>query len=112
MTVGDYIAQLFGGFNISLNNAALLSIASNGISLEDDLDEDTPKSQYDKVMLSILKFAPMLMISPTSYSVRENGHSKSIGFNAQGFLKWYSLMCKQYGIKDELSSEKPRIKFL
>jgi len=64
------------------------------------------------VMKAVLLFAPILMLSPSSYSVSENGHSKSIGFNTDGFLKWYALMCKRYGVKDELNTEKPRIKFL
>ena len=108
MTVEDHIKQLFSGFSLPLNDAALSEIEHFGVDLDDEYDT----AIHDKMMLGILKFAPILLISPSSYSVSENGHSKSIGFNSAGFLKWYSLMCKRYGIQDELNTEKPRINFL
>ncbi len=108
MNIGEHIRQLFSGFKISLNDAALIEMASLGnISLGDEYTSDN----HDKVIVAALRFAPMMLLTPTSYSVSENGHSKSMGFNSDGFMKWYSLMCKRYGIKDELS-EKPKITFL
>ena len=107
-SVGDHIKQLFSGFRIPLNDAAILEMASRGLNVE----ERYTVGNHDKIMLAILDFAPLLMLSPSSYSVSENGHSKSVGFNTEGFLKWYSLMCKKYGVKDELNTERPRIKFL
>ncbi len=109
-TVKDHIQQLFSGFNLPLNDAALAEITSQGIDI--DLTADYTKAIHGKLMKAVLLFAPILMLSPASYSVSENGHSKSVGFNTDGFLKWYAMMCKRYGIKDELNTEKPRIKFL
>lgn len=108
MTIGDHIKQLFSGFRLPLNDAALFEIGSDGLNVNQEYSDDA----HDRIMLSVLRFAPILMLSPSSYSVSENGHSKSIGFNADGFLRWYSLMCKRYGIADELNSDKPKIKFL
>lgn len=107
-TIGEHIRQLFSGFNLPLNDAALSEIASTGLEIEGEYTSEI----HDKMVLAILRFAPFLMLTPSSYSVSENGHSKSIGFNADGFLRWYSLMCKRYGVKDELNTERPRIKFL
>ncbi len=106
--VSEHIKQLFGGFNISLNDAALNEIAEQGV----DITAEYTQKNHAEVMKAVLSFAPFLMLSPSSYSVNENGHSKSVGFNASGFAKWYSAMCKRYGVKDELNSEKPRITFL
>lgn len=107
-TVSEHIKQLFSGFNFPLNDAALNEIAEQGVTLTDEYSS----ANHGKVMKAVLAFAPFLMLSPSSYSVSENGHSKSVGFNTDGFLKWYSLMCKRYGVKDELNTQKPRIKFL
>lgn len=107
-TVSEHIKQLFSGFNLPLNDAALNEIAEQGVSIT----EEYTSANHGKVIKAVLAFAPFLMLSPASYSVSENGHSKSVGFNTDGFLKWYSLMCKRYGVKDELNTEKPRIKFL
>lgn len=109
-TVSEHIKQLFSGFNLPLNDAALNEVAMQGVDFE--LTDEYTDSNHAKVMKAVLLFAPILMLSPSSYSVSENGHSKSIGFNTDGFLKWYALMCKRYGVKDELNTEKPRIKFL
>lgn len=108
MTIGDHIKQLFSGFGLPLNDAAISEIGSFGIDVDDDYSSDN----HEKMMLALLNFAPILLMSPTSYSVSENGHSKSTGFNSAGFMKWYSLMCKRYGIKDEINTEKPRINYL
>jgi hypothetical protein len=107
-TVSEHIKQLFSGFNFSLNDAALYEISMQGAVLT----EEYTKANHAEVMKSVLAFAPILMLSPSSYSVSENGHSKSTGFNTDGFLKWYSIMCKRYGVKDELNTQKPRITFL
>lgn len=107
-TIGEHIKQLFGGFNIPLNEAAVLEIAQRGINPNERYTSEV----HEKMMLAVLDFAPLLMLSPASYSVSENGHSKSVSFNADGFMRWYSLLCKKYGVKNELDTERPRIKFL
>lgn len=106
-TIGDHIKQLFEGFRITLNEAAIAEMANDV-----EIDGDFTPEVSPQVNIAILRFAPILLLTPSSYSVSENGHSKSQGFDREGFLKWYSLMCKRYGIKDELNTEKPRIRFL
>ena len=109
-TVSEHIKQLFSGFNLPLNDAALNEIAAQDEEL--NITAEYTTSIHGKVMKAVLLFAPILMLSPTSYSVSENGHSKSKGFNMDGFLRWYGLMCKRYGVTDELNRERPKIKFL
>ncbi len=107
MTISDHIKQLFSGFRITLNEAAIAEIGQNV-----DVTAEYTSDVNAQVNVAIIKFAPILLLTPSSYSVSENGHSKSQGFNADGFLKWYALMCKRYGLKDELNTEKPKIKVL
>jgi hypothetical protein len=107
-TVRNHIQQLFSGFRLPLNDAAIAEIAVSGV----DMDAEFTEVNHPEVMKAVLAFAPILMLSPSSYSVSENGHSKSVGFNTDGFLKWYSMMCKRYGVRDELNTDKPKIKFL
>lgn len=109
-TVSEHIKQLFSGFNLPLNDAALSEIAVK--SKDFKLTDEYTNVNHAKVMKAVLGFAPILMLSPTSYSVSENGHSKSKGFNMDGFLRWYGLMCKRYGVTDELNRERPKITFL
>ena len=106
-TVSEHIKQLFGGFNIPLNDAALAEIGQ-GI----DMTADYTSENHSEAMVAILKFAPILMLSPASYTVSEGGMSESVSFDRKDFLRWYGMMCKRYGVIDELNTEKPRIKFL
>lgn len=107
MTVSDHITKLFSNFHILLNDAAIAEIGQTVETAAKYTSEN-----HAQVTVAILRFAPILLLSPASYSVSENGHSKSHGFNTDGFLKWYALMCKRYGIKDELNTNKPKITFL
>lgn len=106
-TVSDHIKQLFSGFHITLNDAAIAEIGK-----DIDVTQEFSTELLAQINVAIVKFAPILLLSPVSYSVGENGHSKSQSFNTDGFLKWYALMCKRYGMKDELNTEKPKIRFL
>lgn len=107
-TVREHIKQLFSGFKIPLNDAAIAEIAAAGINV----DETYTNEVHSEMAKAILRFAPILLLSPASYTISEGGLSESVTFNKDGFLKWYSMMCKRYGIKDELNTEKPKIKFL
>ncbi len=35
-----------------------------------------------------------------------------MSWNPQGLKDYYSLLCKKYGLKDELNDNKPKISFL
>ena len=104
MTVNEYISQKFQTFGIQLSEADLLDMCLNSkISGEDEMNQDC----YDRVSVAIEKFIPSLLLRATSIS--ESGFSMS--WDIQGIKDYYSLLCKQYGLKDELSN-KPKCTFL
>lgn len=104
MTVNEYISQKFQSFGINLSKADLLDMCLNAeISGEDEMNEDC----HGRVSVAIAKFIPSLLLRATSIS--ESGFSMS--WNIQGIKDYYSFLCKQYGLKDELSN-KPKVTFL
>ena len=104
MTVNGYIQQKFQTFGIQLSEADLLDMClASKISGEEEMNEDC----YGLVSVAIAKFIPSLLLRATSIS--ESGFSMS--WNLEGIKDYYSLLCKQYGLKDELSS-KPKVTFL
>lgn len=104
MTVNDYIQQKFQTFGIQLSEADLLDMClASKISGEEEMNEDC----YGLVSVAIAKFIPSLLLRATSIS--ESGFSMS--WNIQGIKDYYSLLCKQYGLKDELGN-KPKVTFL
>lgn len=111
MTVNEYISQRFQTFGIQLSEADLLDMYLNcnwmgesyKISGEDEMNED----YYGRVSVAIAKFIPSLLLRATSIS--ESGFSMS--WNLQGIKDYYSWLCRQYGLKDELSN-KPKVAFL
>ena len=103
MTVNDYILQKFQTFGVNLSEADLLEISlSSEISGEDEMSEDC----QTRVSVAIAKFIPSLLLRATSIS--ESGFSMS--WNIEGIKQYYSFLCKQYGLKDELSN-KPKVSF-
>lgn len=103
MTVNEYISQKFQPFGINLSEADLFDMCLNSkISGEDEMDEDC----YGRVSVAIAKFIPSLLLHATSIS--ESGFSMS--WNIQGIKDYYSFLCKEYGLKDELSN-KPKLTF-
>lgn len=104
MTVNEYISQKFQSFGIQLSEADLLDMCLNAkISGEDEMGEDC----HGRVFVAIAKFIPSLLLRATSIS--ESGFSMS--WNIQGIKDYYSWLCKQYGLKDELT-DKPKVTFL
>lgn len=104
MTVADYIIQKFQTFGIQLSEADLLDMCLNSkISGENEVNEDNCM----RVSVAIAKFIPSLLLRATSIS--ESGFSMS--WDIQGIKDYYSFLCKQYGLRDELSN-KPKVTFL
>lgn len=104
MTVNEYISKKFQSFGIQLSGADLLDMCMNAkISGEDEMNEDC----YGRVSVAIAKFIPSLLLRATSIS--ESGFSMS--WDIKGIKDYYSFLCKQYGLKDELSN-KPKVTFL
>ena len=99
MTVNDYIQQKFQTFGIQVSEADLLDMCLNAkISGEDEMNEDC----YGRVSVAIAKFIPSLLLRATSIS--ESGFSMS--WNIQGIKDYYSFLCKEYGLKDELNDKR------
>ena len=74
------------------------------VDIEDDVDADV----IDNISVDIARFIPSLLLRATSIS--ESGFSMS--WNTQGVKDYYSLLCKKYGLKDELNDNKPKIRIL
>ena len=103
MTVNEYISQKFQTFGIQLSEADLLDMClASKISGVDEMSEDC----QSRVSVAIAKFIPSLLLRATSIS--ESGFSMS--WNIEGIKQYYSFLCKQYGLKDELSN-KPKVSF-
>lgn len=105
MTVRDYISSKFQSFGIQVSEADLLDMSLNArVNIEDDVDADV----IDNISVAIARFIPSLLLRPTS--INESGFSMS--WNTQGVKDYYSLLCKKYGLKDELNDNKPKIRIL
>ena len=106
MTVNDYILQKFQTFGVNLSEADLFDICLNAkISGGSEMNEDC----QTRVSVAIAKFIPSLLLRATSIS--ESGFSVSWSNYVDSLMKLYSWLCKQYGLKDELSN-KPKVTFL
>lgn len=104
MTVNDYIQQRFQTFSIQLSEADLFDMCLNAnVSGEDEMDAE----YHGRVNVAIAKSIPSLLLRATSVS--ESGFSMS--WNIQGIKDYYSWLCKQYGLEDELT-DKPKVTFL
>ena len=103
MTVKEYISSKFQSFGIQVSEADLLDMSLNAnVSPDDDM------TSTGAVSVAIARFIPSLLLRATSIS--ESGFSMS--WNTQGIKDYYSLLCRQYGLKDELNDNKPKIRFL
>ena len=52
--------------------------------------------------------SPLFYFRPSS--IGESGFSMS--WDIKGIKDYYSFLCKKYGLKDELNTDKPKVKFL
>ena len=105
MNVRQYISDKFQSFGIQVSEADLLDMSLNArVNIEDDVDADV----IDNISVAIARFIPSLLLRATSIS--ESGFSMS--WNIQGIKDYYSLLCRQYGLKDELNDNKPKIRIL
>ena len=105
MNVRKYISDKFQSFGIQVSEADLLDMSLNArVNIEDDIEPDTIGS----ISVAMALFIPSLLLRPTS--INESGFSMS--WNTQGVKDYYSLLCKKYGLKDELNDNKPKIRIL
>lgn len=105
MTVKEYISSKFQSFGFQVSEADLLDMSLNAnANVDDDVEPDTIGS----ISVAMALFIPSLLLRASSIS--ESGFSMS--WNIQGIKDYYSLLCKKYGLKDELNDNKPKIRFL
>ena len=105
MNVREYISSKFQSFGIQVSEADLLDMSLNAkVAISDDVMSDN----VDSISVAIAHFIPSLLLRPTS--INESGFSMS--WNTQGVKDYYSLLCKKYGLKDELNDNKPKIRIL
>lgn len=105
MNVRKYISDKFQSFGIQVSEADLLDMSINA---KMDVDDDVTADGLDAISVAIARFIPSLLLHATSIS--ESGFSMS--WNIQGIKDYYYLLCKQYGLKDELNDNKPKIRIL
>lgn len=105
MTIEEYISGRFQSFGIQLSDADLLDMClHSNCEFGDTISPDNIGS----VSVAMARFIPSLLLRATSIS--ESGFSMS--WNIQGIKDYYSMLCRKYGLKDELNNEKPKIRFL
>ena len=105
MNVRKYISDKFQSFGIQVSEADLLDMSLNA---KMDVDDDVTAGGLDAISVAIARFIPSLLLRATSIS--ESGFSMS--WNIQGIKDYYSLLCKKYGLTDELNDNKPKIRIL
>lgn len=105
MTVSDYIKGKFQTFGITVSEADLLELSlSSGISGEDEMDQQN----IGLVSVAIAGFIPSLLLRATS--INENGFS--VSWNVEGIKQYYAFLCKKYGLKDDINTDKATVTFL
>ena len=105
MSIKEYISSKFQSFGIQVSEADLLDMSLNA---KGAIDDDVMSDNVDSISVAIAHFIPSLLLRPTS--INESGFSMS--WNTQGVKDYYSLLCKKYGLKDELNDNKPKIRIL
>ena len=105
MNIKEYISGKFQSFGIQVSEADLLDMSLNA---KKELSDEVSRDAIDAISVAMARFIPSLLLRATSIS--ESGFSMS--WNIQGIKDYYSLLCKQYGLKDELNDNKPKIRFL
>lgn len=104
MIVKDYIQQRFQSFGISLSEADLYDMCVKAnIGMDDVIDPDS----HPRINVAVARFIPSLLLRPTS--VNESGFSLS--WDTEGIKNYYSHLCREYGLKDELN-QNPKVTFL
>ena len=105
MTVADYIRGKFQTFGITVSEADLLELSlSSGINVEDEMNQQN----IGLVSVAMAGFIPSLLLRATS--INDNGFSLS--WNVEGIKQYYAFLCKKYGLKDDINTDKATVTFL
>ena len=105
MTVADYIKGKFQTFGITVSEADLLELSlSSGINVEDEMNQQN----IGLVSVAMAGFIPSLLLRATS--INENGFS--VSWDVEGIKQYYAFLCKKYGLKDDINTDKATVTFL
>lgn len=105
MTVSDYIKGKFQTFGITVSEADLLELSlSSGINVEDEMNQQN----IGLVSVAMAGFIPSLLLRASS--IDENGFS--VSWNVEGIKQYYAFLCKKYGLKDDINTDKATVIFL
>lgn len=105
MTLSEYATQKFQTFGISLSEADLLDISLNsGI----EGNAEIGATNIAAASVGMAKLIPSLLLRATSIS--ESGFSMS--WDKEGIKQYYAYLCRTYGLKDEINTDKPTVNFI
>lgn len=105
MTVQDHITQTFKDFGVTLSEAAVSGIIlRNGLGADAEVNTENITS----VDRAVVKFVPRLLLTPAAFT---EGSLSIIRAKKDEITTWYSMMCKELGIKDMLT-KRSKVTFL
>ncbi|MDO5106030.1 DUF6706 family protein [Capnocytophaga sp.] len=102
MTKRQYILQRFASVGMQLTEADIADMQITNVD-----DEVTAENQQ-ALYVSFIKFIPMMLLRPTS--ITEGGVSISRA-NKGDIEAFYANECNRLGLKNELSTPKPKVIF-
>ena len=103
MTIREYITSKFQSFGISVSEADLIDMLND---TDYALTDEATGYALNVANIGMTKFIPSILLHAKSIS--ESGLSMTWDFD--GIKQYYSIMCKRYGLTNELS-DKPTITF-
>lgn len=103
MTAEEYIRSKFSSLGVTLSDADVLDVFSDS-SL--DSGEELEGDKKNLANIALAKYICVLILHPDSIS--ESSVSISWGDMKSKLLAYYKVMCKRYGLEDELSDD-PKI---
>lgn len=104
MTVREYIAGKFASFGLTGYESDLEATL---VAL--DAEEELSEKNIRKAEAAFVKRVPEFLLRPSSIS--ELGVSISYASKAD-LRAYYALKCKELGLRDELSTDKAKVRFL
>jgi hypothetical protein len=103
MTIREYITSKFQTFGINVSEADLIDMLND---TDFNSENDASGDALNVANIGIAKFIPSLLLRATSIS--ESGFSMT--WNLDGIKEYYSILCKRYGLDNELS-DRPTVIF-
>lgn len=105
MNVKEYISQRLQSFGGSLSEAELLDVC---LAAGVDGGDEVGYENHVRVNIGLASVIPSLLMRASS--INESGFSMS--WNTEALKDFYAYLCKTYGIKNELDTDKPKVRFL